>query len=111
MTEIVFLVEEDPEGGYTARALGESIFTQAPDLANLREMVRDAVRCHFPDEKARPKAIRLHLVRDEVIAAGSCPGTCPGASWPLRWFAWATRSTTRQAATSGSPRNTAESTT
>jgi len=68
MTEITFLVEEDPEGGYTARALGESIFTQADEMDALREMVRDAVRCHFPDESTRPKVIRLHLVRDEVIA-------------------------------------------
>ena len=49
MTEIVFLVEEDPDGGYTARALGESIFTQADDLDSLRDQVRDAVQCHFPD--------------------------------------------------------------
>ncbi len=49
MTEIVFLIEEDPEGSYTARALGESIFTQADDVVSLKEMVRDAVRCHFPD--------------------------------------------------------------
>ena len=69
MTEIVFLVEDDPDGGYTARALGESIFTQADDLESLREIIRDAVRCHFPDEQMRPKAIRLHIVRDEVIAS------------------------------------------
>lgn len=69
MTEIVFLVEDDPDGGYTARALGESIFTQADDLKNLREMVRDAVHCHFPDEQSRPKIIRLHIVRDEIIAS------------------------------------------
>jgi len=69
MTEIVFVVEEDAEGGYTARAIGESIFTQADDMAGLREMVRDAVRCHFPDASARPKLIRLHFVSDEVIAA------------------------------------------
>ena len=69
MTEIVFLVEDDPDDGYTARALGESIFTQADDLKNLREMVRDAVHCHFPDEQSRPKIIRLHIVRDEVIAS------------------------------------------
>ena len=68
-TEIVFLIEEDPEGGYTARALGESIFTQADDVVSLKEMVRDAVRCHFPDEVNRPKVIRLHFVRDEVIAS------------------------------------------
>lgn len=69
MTEIVFLVEDDPDDGYTARALGESIFTQADDLKTLREMVRDAVHCHFPDEQSRPKIIRLHIVRDEVIAS------------------------------------------
>lgn len=67
MSEIVFLVEEDPDGGYTARALGESIFTQADELTTLRENVRDAVRCHFGEDAARPKAIRLHFVRDEVI--------------------------------------------
>ncbi len=69
MTEIVFIVEEAPEGGYTARALGHSIFTQAEDMPALREMVRDAVRCHFPDAGTRPKVIRLHFVSDEVIAA------------------------------------------
>lgn len=69
MTEIVFVVEEDAEGGFTARALGESIFTQAEDMAVLREMVRDAVRCHFPDASVRPKMIRLHFISDEVIAA------------------------------------------
>ena len=68
MTEIVFLVEEDPEGGYTARALGESVFTQADDMEALRENVLDAVRCHFPDAERRPKMVRLHMVRDEVIA-------------------------------------------
>ena len=69
MTEIVFLVENDPDGGYTARALGKSIFTQADDIETLKAMVRDAVRCHFPNEQNRPKVIRLHIVRDEVIAS------------------------------------------
>lgn len=50
MTEIVFLVEDDPEGGYTARVLSESIFTQADDIKTLREMIRDAVHCYFIDE-------------------------------------------------------------
>jgi hypothetical protein len=62
MTELVFLVEENPEGGYTARALGESIFTEADDVDRLREMIRDAVRCHYPDEAKRPKLIR-HTTR------------------------------------------------
>jgi hypothetical protein len=68
-SEIVFLIEEDPDSGYVARALGESIFTQATDVVTLKEIVRDAVRCHFPDEDTRPKVIRLHFVRDEVIAS------------------------------------------
>jgi len=67
MTELVFLVEDAPEGGYTARALGEPIFTEADDIESLRHMIRDAVRCHFDDDAARPKVIRLHMVRDEVL--------------------------------------------
>lgn len=67
MDEIIFVVNEAPEGGFTARALGESIFTEADDLTELRERVRDAVRCHF-DEGAAPRVIRLHFVRDDVIA-------------------------------------------
>ena len=67
VTELIFMVEEAPEGGYTARALGESIFTEAGDLAGLHEQVRDAVRCHF-EEGEQPKIIRLHFVREEVIA-------------------------------------------
>ncbi len=66
-TELVFLVEEAAEGGYTARALGEAIFTEADDLDQLRAMVRDAVACHFEDE-ARPRVVRLHLVHDELLA-------------------------------------------
>ncbi|MEA5505311.1 2-oxoisovalerate dehydrogenase E1 subunit beta [Halotia wernerae UHCC 0503] len=61
-TEIIFLIEEDPEGGYTAKALGESILTQADNITSLKEMLHDAVRCHFFDEANRPKAIRLHIV-------------------------------------------------
>ncbi|MDO8587207.1 MAG: 2-oxoisovalerate dehydrogenase [Armatimonadota bacterium] len=68
MDELIFIVEEAPEGGYTARAVGESIFTEADEMEGLHEMVRDAVRCHF-DEGTGPKMIRLHFVRDEVIAA------------------------------------------
>lgn len=68
MRELIFVVEEAPEGGYTARALGESIFTAAENLDELRIQVRDAVRCHFDDDNA-PKIIRLHFVREEVLAA------------------------------------------
>ena len=66
MNELLFLVEEAPEGGYTARALGEAIFTEADTLDELQQQVRDAVTCHF-DDNARPKVIRLHFVREEVI--------------------------------------------
>lgn len=68
MPEIIFVVEEAAEGGYTARALGHSIFTEADTREDLKEAVRDAVRCHF-DEAAAPRLIRLHFVQDEVIAA------------------------------------------
>ncbi|MGE3298399.1 MAG: 2-oxoisovalerate dehydrogenase E1 subunit beta [Porticoccaceae bacterium] len=67
-TEIVFVVEQAPEGGYTAHAAGHAIFTEADDLESMPAQVRDAVHCHF-DEHERPKLIRLHYVRDQVIAA------------------------------------------
>jgi hypothetical protein len=65
--EIIFEVEEAPEGGYNARALGHSIYTQAETIEELKTMLQDAVRCHF-EENERPRVIRLHLVKDEVIA-------------------------------------------
>jgi hypothetical protein len=65
-TEIVFAVQESPEGGYEARALGYAIFTQAETLEELKTAAQDAVRCHL-DEANRPSVIRLHLVKDEVI--------------------------------------------
>lgn len=68
MTEILFLVEQAAEGGFTARAMGESIFTEADTLPELRTMVQDAVHCHF-EEDAMPKIIRLHIVQAEVMAA------------------------------------------
>lgn len=68
MNEIIFLVEEAVEGGFTARALGESIFTEGDDMADLRANIRDAVDCHF-DATDKPKMIRLHFVSEEVIAA------------------------------------------
>lgn len=68
MNEILFLVEESQEGGFTAHAVGESIFTEADTVEKLHQNIRDAVRCHF-DEGKIPKLIRLHFVREEVIAA------------------------------------------
>jgi hypothetical protein len=68
MSEIVFVVEVAPEGGFTARALGESIVTEADTEAQLRVAIQDAVHCHF-DEGKMPKVIRMHFVRDELMAA------------------------------------------
>ena len=65
--EIIFLIEEAPEGGYTARALGYSIFTEADTWDELKRMVEDAVRCHF-EGRDQPRVVRLHQVREEVLA-------------------------------------------
>lgn len=68
MEEIIFEIREAEEGGYCAKALGHSIFTQGEDLEDLRAMVLDAVKCHFHDRAEKPRIIRLHFVRDEVVA-------------------------------------------
>jgi hypothetical protein len=68
MTEIHFIVTEAAEGGYLARAVGADIFTEADDLDTLFAQLRDAVHCHF-DEGTGPGIIRLHISREEVIAA------------------------------------------
>ena len=65
--EIIFIVDESPEGGYQARALGASIITEADTFEELKKMVQDAVICHF-DDADRPKVIRLHMVKEELIA-------------------------------------------
>jgi hypothetical protein len=59
MTELIFLVEEAPEGGFTARALGESIFTEADTVPELHEMIRDAVACHFDAEQPRAFSLKF----------------------------------------------------
>lgn len=68
MHEIIFLIEEAPEGGYLARAMGESIFTEADSSNELHVQIRDAVTCHF-EEDNQPKIIRLHHVKEAVIPA------------------------------------------
>lgn len=73
MSEIVFLVEQAPEGGFTARAVSESIFTEADDLSQLHERAREAVRCHFAEGKA-PKLIRLLKTR---VRPGKDSGSGP----------------------------------
>ncbi len=67
MEEIIFMVEESPEGGFIAKGLGVSIFTEADTIEALKVMVKDAVKCHFDDSKRR--IIRLHIVSEVVIAA------------------------------------------
>jgi predicted RNase H-like HicB family nuclease len=68
MNEIIFLIEEAQEGGFTAKALGESIFTEGETIEELKNNIKDAVDCHF-DEGKKPKLIRLHTVKEEVILA------------------------------------------
>jgi hypothetical protein len=68
MKEIFFLIKESPEGGFEAEALGQAIFTEADTVDELKSQIKDAVSCHF-EEKDRPAIIRLHFVREEVIAA------------------------------------------
>lgn len=68
VSEIIFVVEDAADGGLLAKAVGASIVTEADSMQDLREVLRDAVRCHF-EEADRPQLIRIHYVRDEVIAA------------------------------------------
>lgn len=67
MTEIIFIVEESLEGGYEAKALGYSIFTEGESIAKLKQNIREAIQCHF--ETDAPKMVRLHYVKEEVFAA------------------------------------------
>ncbi|MEA3422083.1 MAG: 2-oxoisovalerate dehydrogenase [Acidobacteriota bacterium] len=66
MKELFFIVEESSDGGYTARALGESIFTEGETIKEIKEAIKDAVKCHFESEDL-PKIIRIHFVKDEVL--------------------------------------------
>ena len=68
MNELIFMVNESPEGGFEARALGESIFTEADNMESLYTNVRDAFHCHF-EEINMPKIIRLHFVKEEALVA------------------------------------------
>ena len=67
MSEIIFVVEDSDEGGYTAKALGYSIHTEGETLDELKENIKDAIKCHF-DAKEVPRIVRLHIVKDEVIS-------------------------------------------
>ncbi|MBI3601855.1 MAG: 2-oxoisovalerate dehydrogenase [Candidatus Omnitrophica bacterium] len=65
--ELIFLVEEDPDGGFTAKAVGESIFTQAETLQELKQNIKDALLCHFDRKEDIPAFIRLHIVHEETL--------------------------------------------
>lgn len=68
INEIIFSVTEEPDGGYIASALGESIVTEADSLPELHRNLRDAVLCHFEGRDSAPKVIPLHFVRQEAIS-------------------------------------------
>jgi hypothetical protein len=67
MNEILFLVEEAEDGSYRASGLGAAIHTEADTLEDLHQEIRDAVHCHFEEGQA-PPLIRLHHVREELLA-------------------------------------------
>ena len=81
--EVIFMVRESEEGGYTARAPGHSIVTEAETWEALRENVLEAAALHFKGAPARPTLIRLHLVKDEAIevSGGDPERADPFASW------------------------------
>ena len=66
MNEVIFIVEEAPEGGYTARALGTDIFTEHDTIKGLKAMIKEAVDCHY-DKEEKPKVIRLHYIKEETL--------------------------------------------
>lgn len=67
MTEVAFIVDEAFLGGYTAKALGESIFAEGETYEQIKENVKKAVLCHFA-ERELPKVIKLHFVKEEIIS-------------------------------------------
>ena len=68
-SEIIFEVSDDEaDGGYSASALGYGIHTQGETIEEIRDNIREAVECYFDDATSRPRVLRLHFVRDEVLA-------------------------------------------
>lgn len=67
LKEIIFFIEEDPEGGYTAQSYGNSIFTEGETLEEIKENIKDALRCHFEKDEA-PHLVHLHIVKEERFA-------------------------------------------
>lgn len=66
MTEITFLVQEAEEGGYIARALGKSIFTEGETMSELKTNIKEAILCYF-GEGNTPQLAHLHFVKDEIL--------------------------------------------
>ncbi|OGC23331.1 2-oxoisovalerate dehydrogenase [candidate division WOR-1 bacterium RIFOXYB2_FULL_42_35] len=66
-TEIIFMVEEDLSGGYSAKALGQSIFTEADNLPELKDNIKKALACHFEKKEDIPSVVILHIVREETL--------------------------------------------
>jgi len=66
LMEIVFSVTQESDGGYVAECLSHDIFTEGDTWEDLRSNVREAVSAFFFDQ-AKPSAVRLHLVRDELL--------------------------------------------
>jgi len=65
MNEIIFIVKESPEGGYEAKALDYSIFTDGGNIEEIKQNIKEAIRCHF--EENAPKIVRLHYIKEEII--------------------------------------------
>ncbi len=68
MKEIIFVLEDDPDGGYSARALGFSIFVQGETIEELKTNIKDALKCHFEKDEDIPKVIRLHQVKEDIFS-------------------------------------------
>ena len=74
MNELVFEVTQEEDGGFCAECLSENIFTQGDTWEDVRRSVQEAVRGYYIDHPKVPKRIRLHLVRDELLASACrCP--------------------------------------
>lgn len=67
MSELIFIAENCPKGGFIAKCVSESFFTQADSLEELKEAIIEAVQCHFDDEMKR--IIKLQTIQEQIIAA------------------------------------------
>ena len=67
LKELIFLIEEDPEGGFNAQGLGVSIFTEADSIEELKKNIIEAIKCHYDNESEIPKLIKLHYIKEEIL--------------------------------------------